>query len=169
MLAELPASKPRLLCVGGALANVLQAVAEGVDMVQTDYAHELATEGQALTFDPHRALEVTAAAAAGEGADLAERLGAKVSLHDPAFKVAKAPLRQGCGCYACQHHTRAYVHHLLDRHEMLGFALLIMHNTWTLEALMQRVRGHIADGSFAHMWRVVAGPDMEPAAATEGE
>lgn len=170
MLAELPATKPRLLCVGGPLASVLQAVAEGVDLVQSDYAHELATEGHALVFDPQRALEASAAAVTGgEASEETARLGAKISLRDPAFKVARVPLRKGCGCYACQHHTRAYVHHLLDRHEMLGFALLIMHNTWTLEALMQRTRGHIADGSFGRLWQAVAGPDMEPAAAAAGE
>lgn len=34
------------------------------------------------------------------------------------------PLVEGCPCYACQRHTRAYVHHLLMAEEMLGLALL---------------------------------------------
>jgi tRNA-guanine family transglycosylase len=32
-----------------------------------------------------------------------------------------------CTCWACSHHNRAYVHHLLDCHEMLGWTLLTMY------------------------------------------
>jgi queuine tRNA-ribosyltransferase subunit QTRTD1 len=40
----------------------------------------------------------------------------------------------GCSCWACQHHSRAYVHHLLLTREMLGSVLLEMHNThWWLQ------------------------------------
>ena len=31
-----------------------------------------------------------------------------------------------CGCYCCRKHTRAYLHHLLNTHELLGNVLLNM-------------------------------------------
>jgi queuine tRNA-ribosyltransferase subunit QTRTD1 len=40
---------------------------------------------------------------------------------------------EGCTCFACRNHTRAYVHHLLHTHEMLASVLLEIHNThWWL-------------------------------------
>ena len=34
-----------------------------------------------------------------------------------------SPIEEGCGCPACQHHSRAYVRHLLKAGEMLGMRL----------------------------------------------
>lgn len=38
------------------------------------------------------------------------------------------PVLEGCTCYCCQRHTRAYVHHLLVTNELLAGVLLMMHN-----------------------------------------
>lgn len=34
-------------------------------------------------------------------------------------RTDKGPLVQGCTCYACKRHNRAYIHHLLQSNEML--------------------------------------------------
>lgn len=55
----------------------------------------------------------------------------------------KRPLVEGCSCFACRNHTRAYMHHLLHAHEMLASVLLEVHNThWWLayfEAMREAV------------------------------
>ncbi|KAK0576025.1 hypothetical protein LWI29_010809 [Acer saccharum] len=42
----------------------------------------------------------------------------------------KTPIVQGCSCYTCQNHTKAYINHLLNVHEMLAQILLEIHNTY---------------------------------------
>lgn len=37
------------------------------------------------------------------------------------------PIVEGCSCYTCQNHTRAYINHLLNVHEMLAQILLEMY------------------------------------------
>lgn len=62
----------------------------------------------------------------GGGVDNSEGAAVfKVSLWSPACQEAMTPLVAGCRCFACTHHTRAYVHHLLQTHEMLGPVLLM--------------------------------------------
>lgn len=39
------------------------------------------------------------------------------------------PLVEGCGCYCCKNHQRAYLHHLLVTNELLASVLLMVHNT----------------------------------------
>lgn len=36
---------------------------------------------------------------------------------------------EGCGCYCCRNHQRAYLHHLLVTNELLAGVLLMIHNT----------------------------------------
>jgi len=42
------------------------------------------------------------------------------------FEEDRRPLVVGCTCYTCTRHTRAYVRHLLNTHEMTGDILLMM-------------------------------------------
>jgi hypothetical protein len=41
------------------------------------------------------------------------------------LQAATAPLVEGCRCFTCTRHTQAYVHHLLQTHEMLAPVLLL--------------------------------------------
>ena len=59
-----------------------------------------------------------------------------------------APLRQECGCYACKHHHRAYLQHLLSAKEMLGWVLLQLHNHHIIDEFFAGVRHCIHNGSF---------------------
>ncbi len=40
--------------------------------------------------------------------------------------VDLAVLVDGCVCYTCTHHSRAYIHHLLSTKEILGRVLLML-------------------------------------------
>ena len=63
------------------------------------------------------------------------------------FRTDKDPLVLGCQCYACRHHTRAYIHHLLEEHEMSAQVLLEVHNTWQLQCLLDEMRAAIRSGN----------------------
>lgn len=51
-----------------------------------------------------------------------------ISLSDACHASSFLPLVAGCECYACMHHTRAYICHLVTTNEMLGSVLLMLHN-----------------------------------------
>lgn len=43
------------------------------------------------------------------------------------FRKDASPLVKSCSCYTCQNHTKAYINHLLNVHEMLAQILLEMY------------------------------------------
>jgi queuine tRNA-ribosyltransferase len=58
------------------------------------------------------------------------------------------PLVEGCECYTCQNHSRAYVKHLMRQWEDTGKTLLSIHNIHTLVQLAKTTRQHILAGTF---------------------
>ena len=49
-----------------------------------------------------------------------------------------------CACPACTEHTRAYVHHLLQAHEMTSQVLLEAHNLYHLVSFFAEARESVA-------------------------
>lgn len=168
-LPHLPEAAPRLACSLGTPDAVLDAVAQGVDLFDTGYVAQCVDNGYALVFpvdaaDAKAQAAAAAAAAAADGPstsgsaadadgdDAANAMGAgdgrKLNLRSPAFRLDKRPLLPGCGCYACQHHSRAYIHHLLAVEEMLGEVLLEAHNAWHYGHFFAAVRAAVREGRF---------------------
>jgi queuine tRNA-ribosyltransferase len=80
----------------------------------------------------------------------------KLNLRNARFLDEPGPIDPACGCEACQNHSRAYVAHLFRADELLAYRLASVHNvTYTLD-LMGRIRGALANGSFASLREVVA-------------
>jgi queuine tRNA-ribosyltransferase len=80
----------------------------------------------------------------------------KLNLRNARFADDPEPIDPGCGCEACRNHSRAYVAHLFRAEELLAYRLASVHNvTYTLD-LMRRIRGALADGSFASLRDEVA-------------
>ena len=87
-------------------------------------------------------------------------LGLALSLHEPALSLhstslatSSLPLAADCQCYTCQHHTRAYVHHLLRVKEMTATVLLDMHNTHTVLQVVRMVRERVAAQQGVDGWQ----------------
>ena len=59
------------------------------------------------------------------------------------------PIQEGCTCYACRHHTRAYIRHLLHVGEILGARLMTIHNLHFFINLAREARRHLEQGTFA--------------------
>lgn len=59
-----------------------------------------------------------------------------------------SPLIEGCECYACRNHHRAYLNHLLRAKEMAAWALLQMHNYHVIDRLLAGARESIQRGTF---------------------
>lgn len=62
--------------------------------------------------------------------------------------TSRSPLSEICQCYACTHHHRAYIHHLLSAKEMLAWVLLQVHNHSIMDKFFEGVRNSISRGIF---------------------
>lgn len=85
------------------------------------------------------------------------RVGRNAAIYTPQgrYNVTNArfakdftPLAEGCGCYTCTNHTRAYVRHLFKSKEILAGTLATIHNQWFTVRLVDAIRASIQDGNF---------------------
>jgi queuine tRNA-ribosyltransferase len=121
----LPRDKPRYLMGVGTPADLVGAVARGIDMFDCVMPTRSGRTGQAFT-----------------------RRG-KVNLRNARHLDDPRPLDAECRCPACTGFSRAYLHHLQRAEEMLGPILLTWHNLTYYQDLMDSLRQAIEAGSFA--------------------
>jgi queuine tRNA-ribosyltransferase len=125
----LPEHKARYAMGLGTPAQMVELVARGVDMFDCVLPTRVARNGTAFT-----------------------RKGA-VSVKAGFNKADFQPIEPGCGCFACQHFSRAYLRHLLNVDEILGLRMVSVHNSHMYLQLMADIRSHLAAGSFADFRR----------------
>jgi queuine tRNA-ribosyltransferase len=120
----LPADRPRYLMGVGTPADLVGAVARGIDMFDCVMPTRSGRTGQAFT-----------------------RRG-KVNLRNARHLDDPRPLDAECRCPACSNFSRAYLHHLQRAEEMLGPILLTWHNLTYYQDLMAGMRDAIEAGRF---------------------
>jgi queuine tRNA-ribosyltransferase subunit QTRTD1 len=71
-----------------------------------------------------------------------------INIWSTSYKTDFTPFIRGdrCRCPACAEHTRAYVHHLLQAHEMTADVLLEAHNLYHIAAFFAAARRAIRCG-----------------------
>ncbi|KAL0392401.1 UNVERIFIED_CONTAM: Queuine tRNA-ribosyltransferase accessory subunit [Sesamum radiatum] len=74
--------------------------------------------------------------------------GTKINLKATIYRKDTSPILEGCKCYTCQNHTKAYINHLFNVHEMLAQILLEIHNTHHYLGFFRVVREAIKRGTF---------------------
>lgn len=124
----------------------------GMDLFDTSYVATATAAGLAASFpvspEHEQQLKQQAGgeAAAAEPDAAAGSSDGKINLWSLTYRLDKGPLVPGCQCFACQNHSRAYVHHLLHVHEMLADVLLEVHNTHHWQLFFAAIRQAIAEG-----------------------
>ncbi|KAF0028085.1 hypothetical protein F2P81_019172 [Scophthalmus maximus] len=68
----------------------------------------------------------------------------EMNLKDKRYHDDFRPLVEGCGCYCCKNHQRAYLHHLLVTNELLAGVLLTIHNTAHYQGFFSALREAVA-------------------------
>jgi len=122
----------RYLMGVGSPVDFFTAVERGIDLFDCVLPTRVARNGQAWT---------------SEG---------RLNLRNARFLDDPTALDPACGCEACRNHSRAYLAHLFRAEELLAYRLTSVHNvTYTLD-LMRRIRGALADGSFASLQDTVS-------------
>ena len=118
---QLPADRPRYLMGVGRPEDLVEAVARGVDMFDCVMPTRNARNGHLFTHY------------------------GDVRIRNSQYRADTRPLDETCGCYTCQHYSRAYLRHLDRCNEILGARLNTIHNLYYYQDLMRQLRAAIAE------------------------
>ncbi len=132
----LPADKPRYLMGVGRPADIVGAVARGIDMFDCVMPTRAGRTAQAFT-----------------------RRG-ELNLRNARHRDDPRPIDERCACPACTHHSRAYLHHLIRSEEILGAMLLTWHNLHYYQDIMRGLREAIESKSLGP-WMAAFQSDQE--------
>jgi queuine tRNA-ribosyltransferase len=124
--AILPRDRPRYLMGVGTPADLVEAIARGIDMFDCVLPTRIARNGSILTR------------------------GGRINLRNRRFIEDSGPPDDGCDCYTCQRFSRAYLRHLFMAGEILGHRLASIHNLRLLVRLVAQIRERIGTGGLEH-------------------
>lgn len=126
---HMPTDKVRYLMGVGTPANILEAVARGVDLFDCVMPARNARHGKLFTWS-----------------------GA-VNILNAKYELDDSTLDAECDCPTCKNFSKAYLRHLFKSGEMLGMRLAVMHNLYFYNTLMERIRDAIYNGEFEEFYR----------------
>lgn len=97
----LPSNKPRYLMGVGTPEDLLDGIKRGIDMFDCVLPTRNARHGSFFTWDGKR------------------------NIKNKEFEDDASPLVEGCNCYACRNHSKAYIRHLFRCQESTAATLLL--------------------------------------------
>jgi len=123
--ALLPETNPRYLMGVGSPEDLVEGVARGIDIFDSALPTRVARNGALFTWQGRR------------------------NISNAIYKNMEQPFAPGCDCYTCRTFSAAYLHHLFNCNELLGYRLATIHNLSFIHSLVQKMRNAILDGSFS--------------------
>ncbi len=124
-LPHLPENKPRYLMGVGTPEEIVEYVAQGIDMMDCVLPTRAARHGLLFTSQ------------------------GKVNIKNSRYALDEGPLDPNCGCKVCARYSRAYLRHLYSANEMLAQVLNTVHNLAFYLDTMRTVRQSIRLGEFS--------------------
>ncbi len=121
---HMPQDRPRYLMGVGTPANILEAVARGIDFFDCVMPARNARHGHLFT---HHGV---------------------ININNQKYMDDDAPIDDTCDCPVCRRYSRGYIRHLIRSGEMLGMRLSVMHNLYFYNHLMSDIRDRLAEGTF---------------------
>lgn len=79
-----------------------------------------------------------------------------LALRNAAYALDQRPIEEDCQCYTCGSFSRAYLHHLAKRKEMLAAILASVHNIRYYQRLMADIRSALAEDCYTEFSREFA-------------
>jgi queuine tRNA-ribosyltransferase len=134
---DLPDDRPRHLLGIGDVDDIVWAVELGIDTFDCATPTRLARHGTALVPNPERRW--------------------RLDLIKAEHVNSREPIQADCPCYACTHHTRAYLHYLARSKELTAVRLLTLHNLTFMKTLMDRLRAAIQEDRYAEEAAAILG------------
>ena len=124
----LPPAKPRYLMGVGTPEDLLDGIKRGIDMFDCVLPTRNARHGSFFTWE------------------------GKKNIKNKAFWDDDKPLVEGCNCYACKNHSRAYIRHLFRCQAATAATLLSIHNIQFLVEFSQKCREAVINDSFGDFY-----------------
>ena len=126
---RMPEDKPRYLMGVGKPEDLIEGVRRGIDMFDCVIPTRNARTGFLYT---HHGI---------------------IKIRNSRFATDTRALDDQCGCYTCQHYSRAYLRHLDKCQEILGARLNTIHNLYYFQDLMKKIRQAIEQNRFEEFSR----------------
>ncbi len=120
----LPEEKPRYVMGIGDPADIVSAVESGVDMFDCVIPTRHGRSGWLYTSS------------------------GRIVIRNSPFRDDFSPVDPECSCYTCKNFTRAYLHHLYRRGEILAMMLNSLHNLHFMVELTVKIRYAVINGGF---------------------
>ena len=124
VVPHLPSDKATYLMGVGTPENIIEGVWRGIDFFDCVYPSRNGRHGHAYTNHGH------------------------LNLKNAKYELDERPIDPECQCPVCRNHSRAYIRHLLKADEILGMRLLVMHNLYFYNNMMEEIRDALDAGNF---------------------
>lgn len=142
-VSALPNDKMKMM-LGPFLPHVaLTLISLGIDVFDTSFVNLVTNCSRAISFN----FDLKKSAKLNRP---------EMNLTDASFKDDFSPLVDECQCFTCTKHTRAYVNHLLNTRELLGPALLTVHNLHYYMKFFEAIQAAIKDDSLPDLIQLVS-------------
>lgn len=120
----LPRRKPRYLMGVGTPKDLLDNIANGVDMFDCVMPTRNARNGTIFTWQ------------------------GKMIIKAARYKQDFSPIDENCDCYTCKNFSRAYIRHLFNVDEILALRLATLHSLHFYLELVRKIRSVILENRF---------------------
>ena len=120
----MPQDKPRYLMGVGTPSNIIEAVHRGVDFFDCVMPSRNGRHGHLFTWS------------------------GVININNKKYERDDGPIDPMCSCPACRRYSRSYIRHLLKAQEPFALRLMVMHNLYFYNELMQRIRDSLDEGRF---------------------
>ena len=117
----MPSKKPRYLMGVGSPGSLIDGAMRGIDMFDCVLPTRIARNGTCMTST------------------------GRLVVRNAKYARDFSPIDEHCQCHVCQNYTRAYIRHLINCNETLGFRLTTYHKLHFLLKLMEQVRTAISE------------------------
>ena len=125
----MPGDRPRYLMGVGTPTNIIESVARGIDFFDCVMPSRNGRHGHLFTWN------------------------GILNINNQKYARDPEPIEPDCGCPTCRRYSRAYLRHLLKAQEPLALRLLVLHNLYFYNRLMERIRDALDAGTFAEFRR----------------
>ena len=125
----LPKDKPRYLMGVGTPANILQNIANGIDMFDCVMPTRNARKGSIFTWQ------------------------GKMIIKAGRYSSDLSPIDENCSCLTCRNFSRAYIRHLISMEEILGMRLATIHSLHFYLELVTKIREAILEDRFDDFYK----------------
>ena len=119
-----PEEKPRYLMGVGTPANMLEAIARGIDFFDCVLPSRNARHGHLFTHD------------------------GVININNKKYQEDSRPIDEQCDCHTCRNFSRAYIRHLLKAGEVLAYRLTVIHNLTFYNRLFEKIRIALDESGF---------------------